>query len=69
LVNHLFILELKAIKTLIDDHEAQLLNYLKTTPYEAGLLLNFGPKAQIKPKAFNNDRKGPMNWIKPKNLR
>ena len=36
------IVELKAAKDLCDEHEAQLLNYLKATPYEVGLLLNFG---------------------------
>jgi GxxExxY protein len=37
--------------------EAQLLNYLKATDIEVGLLLNFGPKPQIKRKAFDNYRK------------
>ena len=43
------ILEIKARKTLGSDHEAQLLNYLKSTNYKVGLLANFGshPKAQI----------------------
>ena len=40
-----------------------LLNYLKATPYEVGLLLNFGPKPEIKRKAFDNSRKGPMRWL------
>ncbi|MBK8616434.1 MAG: GxxExxY protein, partial [Anaerolineales bacterium] len=40
-VNDLVILEIKAVKSLIDEHEAQLLNYLKATSYEVGLLLNF----------------------------
>ena len=51
------IVELKAAKNLADEHEAQLLNYLKATPYEVGLLLNFGPKPQFKRKAFENVRK------------
>ncbi|MEZ4592795.1 MAG: GxxExxY protein [Chloroflexota bacterium] len=34
---------MKATRALVKDHEAQLLNYLKATPYEVGLLLNFGP--------------------------
>ena len=37
IVNELVILEIKAVKHLIDEHEAQLLNYLKATPYEVGL--------------------------------
>jgi hypothetical protein len=39
------------------EHEAQLLNYLKATPYEVGLLLNFGPKPEHKRRAFENTRK------------
>lgn len=61
LVNELVIVELKASKRLGAEHEAQLLNYLKATPYEVGLLLNFGPKAQIVRKAFNNSRKDHLN--------
>ena len=36
------IIELKAVSNFLPSHEAQLLNYLKATPYEIGLLLNFG---------------------------
>ena len=57
------IVELKAVKRLLEEHEAQLLNYLKATPYEVGLLLNFGPKPEIKRKAFDNSRKGSMRWL------
>jgi len=57
------IVELKAVKRLLPEHEAQLLNYLKATPYEVGLLLNFGPKPEIKRKAFDNSRKGSMHWV------
>jgi len=57
------IVELKAIKELAEEHEAQLLNYLKATPYEVGLLLNFGPTAQRKRFAYDNQRKGSMKWI------
>ncbi|BCR05272.1 hypothetical protein DESUT3_23410 [Desulfuromonas versatilis] len=51
------IVEIKAVKTLLPEHEAQLLNYLKATDVEVGLLLNFGPKPQIVRKAFENGRK------------
>ena len=64
-VNDAVIVELKAAKILLEQHEAQLLNYLKATPYEVGLLLNFGPKPEIKRKAFDNARKGAMQWLKP----
>ena len=56
-VNDLVILEIKAAKSLAPEHEAQLLNYLKATPYEVGLLLNFGPKAETKRRSFDNSRK------------
>lgn len=57
------IIELKACKTLLEQHEAQLLNYLKATHFEVGLLLNFGPKPEIKRKAFDNPCKGSMPWL------
>ena len=56
-VNELVILEIKSTKALANEHEAQLLNYLKATPYEVGLLLNFGPKAETKRRSFDNNRK------------
>jgi GxxExxY protein len=56
-VNNLVIVEVKAAKVLLEEHEAQLLNYLKATPYEVGLLLNFGPKPEQKRRSFDNSRK------------
>jgi GxxExxY protein len=64
-VNDAVILELKAVRELAEEHEAQLLNYLKATTIEVGLLLNFGVKAEHKRKVYDNDRKGSMNWISP----
>ena len=58
------IVEVKVVRQLVEGHEAQLLNYLKATPYEVGLLLNFGPKAEVKRKIFDNDRKGSLKWLK-----
>jgi GxxExxY protein len=63
LVADAVLVELKAARQLADDHEAQLLNYLKATPYEVGLLLNFGPKPDLKRKAYDNSRKGSMLWM------
>ena len=57
LVANAVIIELQAAKDLADEHEAQLLNYLKATPHEVGLLLNFGPQPQFRRKAFENSRK------------
>jgi GxxExxY protein len=50
-------LELKAVEHLLTAHESQLLNYLKASAVEVGLLLNFGPKPAIKRLAFTNERK------------
>ena len=57
LVEDKVIVEIKAARQLAEEHEAQLLNYLKATEIEVGLLLNFGVKPEIKRKAFNNLRK------------
>ena len=57
LVDNKVIVEIKAIKHLVEENEAQLLNYLKATNMEVGLLLNFGTKPDFKRKAFDNCRK------------
>ena len=46
------ILELKAAENLREEHECQLINYLKATEIEFGLLLNFGKKSQFKRKIY-----------------
>ncbi len=51
------IVELKAAEGLIEEHEAQLTNYLKATKIDVGLLLNFGKTPQIKRKVFENQFK------------
>lgn len=51
------LVELKAVRTLEPAHEAQTLNYLRATELEIALLLNFGPKPQIRRLAFENQRK------------
>lgn len=58
IVNQVVLLELKAARALDSSHEAQILNYLRATDIEVGLLLNFGPKPQFKRFVFENDRKG-----------
>lgn len=62
LVEDCVIVELKAVQSIAPEHEAQLLNYLRATPYEVGLLLNFGPKPDFRRKAFDNDRKATQTW-------
>jgi len=57
LVDDRVIVEIKATRNLASEHEAQLLNYLKATDIEVGLLLNYGPKPEIKRKVFDNLRK------------
>ena len=64
IVEERVIVEIKAAKQLLLDHEAQLLNYLKATEVEVGLLLNFGPKPEVRRKVFNNDRKSNGTRIK-----
>jgi len=56
-VNNLVILEIKAAETICEEHEIKLINYLKATKMELGLLLNFGKKPQIKRKIYTNDFK------------
>jgi len=48
LIDDKIIVEIKATRSLSVSHEAQLLNYLKATEIEVGLLLNFGPNAEVK---------------------
>jgi GxxExxY protein len=47
------ILELKSVKEIHPAHEAQLVNYLKATGIELGLLINFGDKVQVKRKVMD----------------
>jgi GxxExxY protein len=57
LVQDRVIVEVKAAGRIAREHEAQLLNYLRATPYEVGLLLNFGPKPDFRRKVFDNELK------------
>lgn len=58
LVESLILLELKAVQTLDRSHEAQMLNYLRATEIEVGLLLNFGAiQPQLRRLVFENDNK------------
>ena len=55
LVEDKVILELKAIENICPEHEVQLVNYLKATEIEVGLLLNFGPKPQQKRRVLTKE--------------
>jgi GxxExxY protein len=57
IVEHKIIVELKTVDSLNEDHDAQILNYLKATNIEIGLLLNFGVKPQVKRRILTNDLK------------
>lgn len=61
LVNQQVIVELKATEAIAPDHEAQLVNYLKATNIDVGLVLNFGPKPQVRRKIFEAARKNQSN--------
>jgi len=56
LVEEVVIVELKAAESLCEEHEFQLINYLKATEIEIGLLLNFGKKPELKRKVFSNKK-------------
>ncbi len=53
IVDNCVIVEIKATAGLCEEHEAQLVNYLRATDIEVGLLLNFGQKPEFKRKVFS----------------
>lgn len=57
IVDKCIILEIKAAEGLVEENEYQLINYLKATETEVGLLLNFGKKPEFRRKVFTNERK------------
>jgi len=57
MVNNIVALELKAAECLVEQNKAQLLNYLKATDKEVGLILNFGKKPEFERVIFTNDIK------------
>jgi GxxExxY protein len=50
------VVELKSVKTLTEEHEAQLLNYLRATRKPVGYLINFAAIPKIQWKRFANTR-------------
>lgn len=66
-VNDKVILELKAAQYLLEDHEIQLINYLKATKIEVGLLFNFVKKPEFKRKIYSNEIKNRVrSWNEEK---
>lgn len=61
LVENKLALELKAVSQLMPIHAFQLVNYLKATRLEVGLLLNFGPKPQLKRCVYGNSFPNPLS--------
>ncbi len=57
LVDNKIIVEVKVSKSLTNENEAPLLNYLQATEVEIELLLNSGPTPDLKRKVFDNIRK------------
>ena len=57
IVDDIIIIELKAAENFCEEHEAQLLNYLKATDKEVGLLFNFGKEAKFIRKVYSNENK------------
>ncbi len=55
IVSDIIIIELKAAESLSEEYESQLINYLKVTDIEVGLLLNFGKKPEVKRKVYSNN--------------
>jgi len=57
IVDDSILIELKSVESLVVAHKKQIINYLKASEMELGLLLNFGEKPQIERFIFTNDRK------------
>ncbi len=57
IVENIVIIEIKTANTIDKAHESQLLNYLKATEIEVGLILNFGQKPEYRRKVFANQKK------------
>lgn len=57
IINDIVVIEIKATKEISEEHEFQLINYLKATNIELGLLMNFGKEAEYRRKIFMNTYK------------
>ena len=59
-IDECLLVEVKAVQTLVKQHELQLVNYLSATNIDSGLLLNFGPSVQVKRKFRDYKSKGSL---------
>ncbi|NLE62519.1 MAG: GxxExxY protein [Bacteroidales bacterium] len=57
IVENKVIIELKACEYLREEHKLQMINYLKATTIEIGLLMNFGKEPEFSRKIFSNKNK------------
>src|SRR3954468_14287539 len=57
IVNGLVLVEVKSKSTLVARDDAQSINYLRVSPLEVALILNFGPKPQVVRRVLSNERK------------
>ena len=64
-VNDLILIEIKATSVLPPWVEAQALNYLRASPLEVALIMNFGPKREYRRRILTNDRKTPPASVLP----
>ena len=58
LIEEKVLVELKAVRAIVPEHQAQIINYLNATGIEVGLLINFGnPKLQVKRFTRSRERR------------
>jgi GxxExxY protein len=62
-VDNCIIIENKAAEFLLEEHEFQLINYLKATEIEVGLLLNFGKRPEFKRKIYSNKKRSDDTYL------
>lgn len=60
IVNGIVLVELKAVDQIAKQHESQIMHYIRATPIEVGLLMNFGTSARFKRFVMDNESKGPI---------
>lgn len=63
IIENVVVVELKTAVSISPAHEAQLINYLRATEFEVGLLLNFGQTAEYKRKIYENRTTGILSVL------